>query len=491
MPDPPAFPRLSIYNSLKQDALDLPAPTLTDLNAELRRSADVYYPGPDGLVQAVSPAGTTERLPIASAVPVPVSDVNLSQRVPVEPTVSPTPRTGFFTQLRPGSSGISRFFSNTAVQEGLGQFALAFSGNREGSAGTVLGRAAIGMAQRSAENSYMRRLLAGEDPAKISGPDVAALTPEGRQRAMGVALQQREDARRERDITLKEQQEKRIASQEGYRLLLATEQTLNDTTRLRIQQWKTKFDAYLDVKQYNFAVSKEEFAQTRALIAEDLQQDIFDLREKVAEASMEVDRERAKLMRRTDPNLRSGTNAEGQEAMNLLRTQSILEGARESYEEQRALIREAEAQVTMLKNAAGWSVNQAEQNAIDAAQTIVDTLTGQLPQVEEEIKAARKKYREALGLTNGSPSSTTEEETGGDTGEAAPDSARTKTQPTAAADTLTTAQTSALNDVSRLVTAPNSTADQLTAAYAKAKNAGVKFTPEQAAAIEAKIREKL
>ena len=253
------------------------------------------------------------------------------------------------------------------------------------------------------------------------------------------------------------------------------------------------FDATMDVNKYNFAVSREEFQQERALIKEDLEQDMFRLREQVSAAQIQLDQERAKLARRTDPNLRSSSSSEGNQALNLIRVQSLVDTARENLQKKQDQLRRAEAELANAESKGFLGIGGASQNVIDGYKTTIETLKKEIGPYEEEVEKLNTAYRNLLGLDTSGPVDLGD---GGDTEteETPPPAQQDSTQTSSTqTDTTTTSpvQANAINDIARLVNSPNTTHQQLVTAYAKAKAAGVQFTPEQAAAIEAKIQEKL
>lgn len=250
----------------------------SDLTESIRRRSDIGFfhqrgAGPGGL-QTVSPAGSTELLPPPSLPPLPAGgplpDPNDPTRISPESlrlAQAPQQRRTFGDVV----SNIGQFLSHPSVVQGLAAFGQAFT--PRDSPINALGNYAVAEAQRRAEVRYTQRLLRGEDPAQIRGPDVAGITPEGLQRAHAIAAQREESARAERRVSLEENKYQQYLTQNEIENIRADRQVVVAERRQDLAE--RGFDLNMDEFEWKKQQQIDEFninkeyreAQTEASLA--------------------------------------------------------------------------------------------------------------------------------------------------------------------------------------------------------------------------------
>jgi len=327
-----------------------------DLTDELRATADVLTLGKDKnkVVTAISPAGTTQRIPA----PLPTRPEALNVNPP---------------QGLPQPSSFSQALGTPAIQKFIAALGQGIAG--QGNPVNVIGDAAISAAESNAQAAFFGRLSRGEPVESIQGPDVAGLSAEGR-------LQTIQAFRLERETKVRETAEKRLAKESDARITDAEAAGFRDERRVDLLEFKTIFDSDQDAKRFNLLSDDQTFDQNLKTLKFSLETEFTQSRIALTDADILLTDARTSLANRTDPNLR----ASGGPGLNLARISNALT-------DQQKILNGFEQKLTTARNTLAATEGEDDEASVrlaKAARQVIETIGPRIPDVQRSINRLRK-----------------------------------------------------------------------------------------------------
>lgn len=350
------------------------------LTPELARSSTVVVStDPNRLVSAVSPRGTTDRIPARGAQSSRDLVAEIIGRPAAPPIVAPAAQTP-----QPQATNLGQALQSPAVIQGLVAFGQAFTG--PDSPLNVLGNQAVELSQDRAEAAFLRSLIAGTPADQIGGFDVAGLDPERRARAISQLREQRAEERAERESAQGiAESESRIKTAETQREI-AQESLALDQGRYA-----------LEVEKLGAAQTQQEFDNAIALAREAREERSLQITEMVQSAQTALLRAQAAYYSRIPS---GGSGGSGRSASSGYTPAQQIDDLRTAINAQVAIVSDISALRTQRSNLtsqlayapddARRQVLMSEIQAIDSQVQQLTEYKNQLSELQSVVSGARE-----------------------------------------------------------------------------------------------------